>query len=52
MILKIKSDEIVVSTIEYKLNEIIGKINEVDEIIDIRKEIKGAERRYEELYGD
>ena len=49
---KIKSDEIVVSTIEYKLNEIIGKINEVDEIIDIRKEIKGAERRYEELYGD
>lgn len=49
---KIKLDEIVVSTIEYKLNEIIGKINEVDEIIDIRKEIKGAERRYEELYGD
>lgn len=49
---KIKSDEIVVSTKKYKLSEIIEKINKVDEIIDIRKEIKGAEKRYEELYED
>jgi len=47
---RIKADEIVVSTTKYRLSEIIGKINEVDEIIDIRREIMGAERRYEELY--
>lgn len=47
---KLKSDEIIVSTENYKLNDIIDKINTVDEIIDIRKETKGAEKRYEELY--
>ena len=47
---KLKSDEIIVSTENYKLNDIIDKINIVDEIIDIRKETKGAEKRYEELY--
>lgn len=47
---KLAKDEIVVSTKKYKLNEIIQKINELDRIIDMRKEIKGAEIRYEELY--
>lgn len=46
----LKADEIVVSTENYRLNEIIDKINDIDQIIDIRKEVKGAEKRYEELY--
>lgn len=46
----ISKDEIEVSTKKYSLNQIIDKINEVDEVIDIRKEIKGAEKRYQELY--
>lgn len=46
----LRADEIIVSTENYRLNEIIDKINAVDEIIDIRKEVKGAEKRYEELY--
>lgn len=46
----LKVDEIVVSTENYRLNEIIDKINKIDQIIDIRKEAKGAEKRYEELY--
>lgn len=44
------ADEIAVSTENYRLSEIIDKINEIDEIIDMRKEVKGAEKRYEELY--
>lgn len=46
----LKEDEIVVYTENYRLNEIINKINKLDEIIDMRKEVKGAEKRYEELY--
>ena len=46
----LKEDEIIVSTENYNLNEIINKINDIDEIIDIRKEVKGSEKRYEELY--
>ncbi len=46
----LRADEIVVSTKNYRLNEIIDKIDAVDEIIDMRKEVKGAEKRYEELY--
>ena len=46
----LKEDEIIVSTENYSLNEIINKINDIDEIIDMRKEVKGSEKRYEELY--
>lgn len=46
----LRADEIVVSTKNYRLNEIIDKINEIDRIVDMRKEVKGAEKRYEELY--
>lgn len=50
---KIKSlnDEIIVSTMDYKLASILAKIGELDEITGIRKEKLGAEKRYEELYG-
>lgn len=49
---KTYKDEIMISTKEYELSKIIENINRVDRIIDMRKEVKGAEKRYEELYNE
>src|SRR5690554_85703 len=44
--------EIVVKTKDIGLNQVIERIHQVDEILGMRKEIIGAEKRYVSLYGE
>ena len=44
--------EIAVKTKEIGLNQVLEKIHQVDEIVSMRKEIVGAEKRYVSLYGE
>lgn len=43
--------EIAVRTKEVGLNQVLEKILQVDEVVSMRKEIVGAEKRYVSLYG-
>jgi len=44
--------EIAVRTKDIGLNQVIERIHQVDEILGMRKEIIGAEKRYVSLYGE
>jgi len=44
--------EIAVKTKEVGLNQVLERIQQVDEIVSMRKEIVGAEKRYVSLYGE
>jgi len=45
-------EEIAVRTKDIGLNQVIERIHQVDEILGMRKEIIGAEKRYVSLYGE
>jgi len=48
----LSDEEIAVRTKDIGLNQVIERIYQVDEILGMRKEIIGAEKRYVSLYGE
>lgn len=51
-VFQVSDDEIVARTHDTGLQKTLNDINVVDEIVSIRKEVIGAERRYEALFGE
>ena len=50
-IINVSDGELTVKTKDISLNQVLEKIHQVDEILSMRKEVIGAEKRYVSLYG-